>query len=167
MTERLKNVLAIIKAFVGSTLKETNHRLATSKTTMQLLNLKKEFNLLVDMFQNDIKEELGAALANFDHSKKMIGRSRTQGNHSSAWIIIKEQGVYDPTTILNVLDTWRNGMEDEMNKLLKDVSSQIKQCKKDFESYEQDSVFLDFVQLNWKRIRNMLKGEVFECNIDH
>ncbi|KAJ3320516.1 hypothetical protein HDV06_005245 [Boothiomyces sp. JEL0866] len=164
LTSSLKNVLAIFKEFVNSTMKETTHRLANCKSALQLHNLRKEFHILVEMFQSDIKEELGSALANFDHSKKMIGRSRAQGNHSSAWLIIKEQGTYDPGTIISVLDNWRNGMEDEMNKLQKDVSNQIKQCKKDFESYEQDFIFLDFVQLNWKKIRNMLKGETIKCN---
>ncbi|KAJ3269647.1 hypothetical protein HDV01_001163 [Terramyces sp. JEL0728] len=164
LTDSLKNVLAIFKEFMNSTLKETNSRLASCKSTLQVQNLKREFSILVDMFQDDIKEELGSAIANFDLSKKMIGRSRAQGNHSSAWLLIKEQGDYDAATIIAVLDNWRNGMEDEMNKLHKDVANQIKQCRNDIECYEQDNIFLDFVHLNWRKIKNLMKGEAIKAN---
>ncbi|KAI8895319.1 hypothetical protein BC833DRAFT_168237 [Globomyces pollinis-pini] len=175
-TSTLKTIFKDTKDFLNFTANDTLTRLKKCRSIIEITRLRKQYSIMVEQFHLDVKEGMYKCNGSFSLGKKMLGRSKTQGNHSSAWLIIKEKGQYDPNTALTLMENWRITMEDEMGKIQKDVTNQIRFAQKEFESYLQDFELIEYVDAKLRKLRMLVKGEViwgsklqgeFQKSIEH
>jgi hypothetical protein len=160
---RMSAVFSEIKDFQESTIKETVQRLKSCKTDGEISQLKEQFQILVDRFNFETSEEIEKGGLEFDHGKKMLSKSKLHGNHSSAWLIIKESGAYDPNTITAMLEQFKQTISEEVLNAQKDATLSIRNTSKEFEHYQQDWNLLTYNKSRLRKLRTLLKGEMILC----
>jgi hypothetical protein len=160
---RMSAVFSEIKDFHESTIKETLERLNSCNTDGEINQLREQFQILVDRFNFETSEEIEKGGLQFDHGKKMLSKSKLHGNHSSAWLIIKESGAYDPNTINSMLEQFKQTISEEVLNAQKDVTLAIRNTSKEFEHYQQDWNLLSFNKSRLRKLRTLLKGEMILC----
>lgn len=152
-------VFADMKGFLNFTLPETEKRLKGCKTQREMDKLMIQFKDLVAKFNDDVKEAIEKAKLNFDFERKMIARSRVQGNHSSAWVLIADSGLYDPATVMVELDNWKVNVTEDIVKCFTEVNLQIKSIYKDYDHYKQDCDLVVTTRKKFKKLESTFKAE--------
>lgn len=152
-----------IRDFSERTLNDTNTRLQNCGSVPAIKKLKDQFQELVDEFNFNVSEDLERASQEFDHGKKMLVKSKSQGSHSSGWAIIKESRVVDPNTIVAVMEGWKANAIEEITKFQKEVGVKTKSQIKEFEYYVQDYELVENLKSKMRKLYLCLKGEVIWC----
>jgi hypothetical protein len=158
-TNKMTEVFKDICDFSVYTITETDKRLKVCRTLSAIEKLKNEFNTLVDRIHKNSLDQIENATLLFNDRAKMIYKSRVQGHHYSAWVLIKEYGVYDPSTINLEMDSWRQSITEEVSRVEKGVNLQIRSTLKDFEYQKQDCELVLSNKQQLQKLKILLKGE--------
>jgi hypothetical protein len=155
-----------MQEFQEKTIKETTERLKKCETLQEINKLNQQFHILIDRFNFNTAEEMERAALEFDHGKKVLSKSRIHGNHMSAWIIIKDSGAFDPSTITNLMEHYKQALSEEVSSLQKQVTLSIRNTVKEFEYYQADWDLVSFSKSKFRKMRTLLQSEMIWCEIE-
>jgi hypothetical protein len=158
-SSKIDCIFSEIDEFAESVVSSTLNTLSKCVNVSDSRKLKEKFDILVERFNFNTSDRIEKAHLEFDHGRKILEKSKMSGNHSSAWIIIKDAGSYDPSTINSLLDNWKNSISDDVSRVQKDIGQQIKNLQKEFEYYQSDLEVSEFTKYKLKNLKTLLRGE--------
>ncbi|KAJ3361777.1 hypothetical protein HDU91_003739 [Kappamyces sp. JEL0680] len=164
-SSKIEAVFLQIEEFSDGALRNTMARLGKCASVMELKQLRERFLLTVERFQFNVGDEFERAGLDFDHSRKLLEKSKQPGNHSSAWLIIKEAGSYDPASIGTLLENWKGSILEDVVRTQKEVTMQIKSAQKEFDHHIADLELVEATQYRLKHLKTLLRGERISSNL--
>jgi hypothetical protein len=165
-SKRMTAVIADLAKFEANTVDETFKTLPCCRSISDIEQLRIKFQNAVDTFNCGISDEIESNNLQFENSKKMLIKSRTQGYHSSAWSSLKESGILDGNNLTQIMDKFKEAITDHLNKKQKDLMNRIKVVLKEIELYRLDWVFITYRQKLFKKLKIRVNSEVDLSHID-
>lgn len=168
-TSRVENIYNDMSAFSIGGIKVALLKLSKCPTAKEVKKLREIFSLQVERFNFDTSDAIERASLDFDHGKKMLEKSKIQGNHSSAWIIVKETGAYDPdgrvmeNWFVSVLISRKMVVGEDISRAEKDIAFEIKSALKEFDQYLVDLEFVEATKYKVANLRTLLRAESLSC----
>ena len=157
--KRIELVFQEIDKFSQTALKEIQTLLKQAHNRHGVTKIGQKFDIQFGKFNYDINDMIERANLDFDHAKKMLEKSKQPGNHSSAWIIVKEATEYDPNTIGTVMEQWRNSIYDDLARAQREISFDIKIIQKEIEYNDSDFKLIAIEDEKLKKLKTLLTGE--------
>ena len=158
-SNKIEVVFKEIDNFSQITLKEIENLLKQANNSYDIAKSNQKFILALERFNFQVSDLIERANLDFDHAKKMLEKSKQPGNHSSAWIIVKDASGYDPDTIGTELEDWRMSIADDLARAQKEITTDIKLIQNEIGYYDLDFKMIDTENGKMKNLNTLLLGE--------
>ena len=158
-SSKIDTVFKEIDQFSQVSLKEIQSSLTRAKSVINVKKVDQKFDIALERFNFDVSDLIEKANLDFDHARKMLEKSKQPGNHSSAWIIVKEASGYDPNTISSELENWKMTIADDLARAQREITTEIKLMQKEIEYYSADLKMMEIADAKIKNLKTLLIGE--------